>query len=273
MKKLSLLLSLSIFLPAFAQDNPIPDSTAPENIKEITAEEFEALQERLKPGEDEIAKKNKAFFKATENAYFENQYKIKLANATKTPPIFGYEKMKLLLEDERDGSYLYSLCMASGEECDKYNKFKQSYKLQTDELDKKCHTDEDKNSCLLFNERVKGLKIIFDETFVTNLASTKPINTIKSETCEWSFDLPRRIISSPGCAQGKKNSACVGYVVCKNTSDVKFVRMSTCSAKNCEEGNAAACTKEAGYTSKNVVDYIDTASKKIKDIIIKSKNQ
>jgi hypothetical protein len=95
-------------------------------------------------------------------------------------------------------------------------------------------------------------------------AKEKSGPTYKADTCVWSTDLPRRVISQRGCTQGAKTQACVGYVVCEQQDgDLKFVRMSTCSAKNCNEDKAVACTKERGFSSSGA----DTVSEPIMKIL------
>ena len=113
-------------------------------------------------------------------------------------------------------------------------------------------------------EKKVNCKKIIDEYYKTKLKRADQEDSFMSSTCEWSTDLPRRVVSAPGCgtAAPKKNT-CVGYVVCdskvsyyddEQKKDVtylkKFVRMSTCSAENCGDNDSARCTQEKGYSSK-----------------------
>ncbi len=81
----------------------------------------------------------------------------------------------------------------------------------------------------------------------------KPKPTYEASTCEWIPDIPRKVVSRPGKCGGKsRTEVCTGYVRCKNVDATKpdFLRLSSCSPKNCNQASAVACTKEGGYSSK-----------------------
>ncbi len=73
-----------------------------------------------------------------------------------------------------------------------------------------------------------------------------------ASTCEWSSDMPRRIVNGPGCANNSRTRMCTGWVICKQkNSEAKFVRMSTCHPRFCQAGKemAVKCTKDLRYFS------------------------
>jgi hypothetical protein len=93
-------------------------------------------------------------------------------------------------------------------------------------------------------------------------------NPIVPETCEWVRDTPRRIISVPGCGNNlPKKKACVGYVLCYQKSGLKYVRMSTCSERNCGENDAVDCTKEIGYSSSKSADGEENISQRFHNVV------
>jgi len=95
-----------------------------------------------------------------------------------------------------------------------------------------------------------------------------------SSTCVWASDMPRRIVQGPGCSTAG-NQVCVGYVVCEQkTGGGKFIRMSTCGDENCGEGDAVACTKQGGYSSRKPKDETkNTVTKELKTFLTNGKEQ
>jgi hypothetical protein len=71
-------------------------------------------------------------------------------------------------------------------------------------------------------------------------------------TCKWVTDLPRRIVSAPGCNSTSRTRVCTGYVICDQLEgEGRFIRMSTCRPQYCGPGdqNAVNCTKDLSYFS------------------------
>ncbi len=276
MKNIGFLLVFVASLPAFAISTLQKDieehinNDKPLTISPVTADDVKA---RLKARSDSFAaaetdQELKQDLIKQEKETITQHFESKISVASKAPSRLGPDISIEILEDQRDGEILKSLCENLKEKCDDYTYYKAEYKKEVEALDKKCRGEQDEITCLLFKTRHRILANSFDEFAEIGSGPIPSPNKIKPETCEWSFDLPRRVIEIPGCSQNQRSSSCVGYVVCENTAGVKLVRMSTCSANNCGENDAVACTKEGGFSSKNVGDDIDTASKKVMDIII-----
>ena len=110
------------------------------------------------------------------------------------------------------------------------------------------------------NPVVEALRAPAEET-----EQTDPQN-YDADTCEWLNDLPRRIHAGPGCSR-EGNRLCVGYVVCKQkTSELRFIRSSTCSAEHCgpRKENAVACTKQRSYFSNKAPSAAEFVSPSVK---------
>lgn len=77
------------------------------------------------------------------------------------------------------------------------------------------------------------------------------------KTCEWVEDMPRKIVYGPSFCSRQAVQICTGYVVCeRKQGGGKFVRMSSCSPKNCgrSKESAIACTMEQAYYSRRPED-------------------
>src|SRR5690606_9612243 len=77
------------------------------------------------------------------------------------------------------------------------------------------------------------------------------------KTCEWVEDMPRKIVYGPSFCSRQAVQICTGYVVCeRKKGGGKFVRMSSCSPKNCDRSkeSAVACTLEQAYYSRRPED-------------------
>lgn len=89
-------------------------------------------------------------------------------------------------------------------------------------------------------------------------------NAVEHESCEWSKDLPREIITVPGCSSGKSNQVCSGYVICEKGSK-KSIKRASCSVESCGDSkdNAQSCVGEKGYSSKAAGKSVGGVSKKV----------
>ncbi len=88
-------------------------------------------------------------------------------------------------------------------------------------------------------------------------------------SCQWSKDIPRRIIKAPSCGRTPMN-ICTGYVVCneKAPNSGKFIRMTVCSSELCGEKDAVACKEDKGYSSVKPDDVeSNTVSRAVRNII------
>lgn len=77
------------------------------------------------------------------------------------------------------------------------------------------------------------------------------------KTCEWVEDMPRKIVYGPSFCSRQAVQICTGYVVCdRKQGGGKFIRMSSCSPKNCDRSkeSAIACTLEQAYYSRRPED-------------------
>ncbi|HLT22280.1 MAG TPA: hypothetical protein VKZ84_02515 [Bacteriovoracaceae bacterium] len=77
------------------------------------------------------------------------------------------------------------------------------------------------------------------------------------KTCEWVEDMPRKIVYGPTYCSKQAAQICTGYVVCeRKQGGGKFVRMSSCSPKNCgrSKEDAIACTLEQSFYSRRPED-------------------
>jgi hypothetical protein len=105
-------------------------------------------------------------------------------------------------------------------------------------------------------------------------ASNQPLvaSDYDPESCSWAPDMPRRIVVGPSCGR-TRNRTCVAYVVCnrKSKADLKFVRMSSCSANYCNQNSiegAKGCTKDKSHHSvKPSNEDSDIVSEKVRDIL------
>lgn len=90
------------------------------------------------------------------------------------------------------------------------------------------------------------------------------VSKLDLSTCEWDLDLPKRVLTVPGC-DNKGTKVCTGYVVCKGIDKDQPIapRMSTCSVDNCDD--AVACTKERGYGSTSFIDGSSSVVKSLKN--------
>jgi hypothetical protein len=125
-------------------------------------------------------------------------------------------------------------------------------------------------------QEVNGSGVVDKEHTKTNEAlvvkkeeeSTQDPLNYKPETCVWSDDIPRKIVTGPDCSKAG-SKICVGYVVCEQKEGQgRFVRMSTCSSSNCGELDAADCTKQGGYGSRHPKDEDkETVTNRLKDVM------
>ena len=77
------------------------------------------------------------------------------------------------------------------------------------------------------------------------------------QSCEWVEDMPRKIVYGPSYCSRQAVQICTGYVVCeRKQGGGKFVRMSSCSPKNCgrSKEDAIACTLEQAFYSRRPED-------------------
>lgn len=90
---------------------------------------------------------------------------------------------------------------------------------------------------------------------------------INAESCEWTSDLPRKVISSPGCKSGKENLICTGYVTCKlKGKELKVLKLATCQATSCGAKDAVKCVGSAGFGTEKPQDEVNYGpSKKVKE--------
>jgi hypothetical protein len=103
-----------------------------------------------------------------------------------------------------------------------------------------------------------------NQTLAANIKADEKaegISNIKTSSCVWAKNAPRKIIHLPGCSK-ESVKACVGYVVCEQKdSDTKFTRLSTCSPDNCGNDSAGACTLQSGYGAENYSENNRISSK------------
>ncbi len=95
------------------------------------------------------------------------------------------------------------------------------------------------------------------------------VRDYKPESCVWAEDMPRRLVHSPGCSRSSRSQSCVGYVICEQkSSSAKFIRMSSCRADLCGEGDAVDCTKDQSTFSTQPQDETKQfMSKRVRDLI------
>ena len=60
----------------------------------------------------------------------------------------------------------------------------------------------------------------------------------------------RETLFGKGCGNSSQSQVCSGYVVCKGSAGVDYLRKVTCSVRNCGEGKAQKCNEELGYGSR-----------------------
>lgn len=102
-----------------------------------------------------------------------------------------------------------------------------------------------------------------------------PLN-FNPDSCQWVNDLPRKVVSGPGCGKGPTR-ICTGYVICdQKTGGGKFIRMSTCGPEHCggSAKDAVSCTKQPTYFSRKAKNEDkEFISSKLKKVITGAKQE
>jgi hypothetical protein len=83
-------------------------------------------------------------------------------------------------------------------------------------------------------------------------------------SCRWVSDLPRKVLTAPGCSATNKTRVCIGYVSCKHkNSSMRFNRMVSCREDYCGEGTQEVlnCIKDSDFQLQNPASKQKTVRK------------
>lgn len=247
----------------------IMSEDVPEELKKARIIKKKALDQKYAKTPTGIAQKDKEVEMAEFNAAFFKDLKKKECKKSKKCPNLKAELAAIDTQAEAISKEVHRiLSVQQGE-----------LRAQMEAVANDCVDLQKEEACVKLKEKKKeymqkyGIEITTD---AEGQKSKKPKEKFDSKTCKWSFDLPRRIINTPapGCGNNKSVKTCVGYVICdqeKKPSEegepLKVVRMSTCGPENCDDEDAAACTKQPGYKSQNQDDFVDGGTTKVKEVL------
>jgi hypothetical protein len=189
------------------------------------------------------------------------------------------KKIKPLDRDKKiDASWLDFLkreCeeFKSKSDCTTFEKYKTKYEDKYKDKYSSIKKEEVKTEGVSTKEGTVPAEITKTEEAVIikkEAESAEDPSNYKADTCVWSDDIPRKIVTGPDCSKAG-SKICVGYVVCEQKEGSgRFVRMSTCSSTKCGELDAAACTKQGGYSSRHPKDEDkETVTNRLKDVMTK----
>lgn len=238
----------------------IMSEEVPEKLKELRKKYQAKLDKKYAKTAPRLAQKEIEVAMIKFNADYQIEQKKQICKKDKAK----CEQMKLEIESIQGQM---AAKVAIPEEAFKREMLDSEGKLEA--LASDCFKQQFQEACPKLAAAAKEHEKKFGEVYFTEeeVAAYEKPKYVASK-CQWSFDLPRRVISRPGCGQGKSMQTCVGYVICDPPEGtIKVVRMSTCSPENCGDNDAGKCTKEQGFSSKNKTEFFDTASEKVKSVI------